>query len=97
MLFADVIILIDETYNRVNDRLEVCRQSLVSKGLKLSRTKTKVHVVQVQCHITRDGCGSDDWYTSPSPKKEASSILGLVSKEMWRSTRMLHTIHDRGG
>lgn len=41
MLFADDIVLIDETCNRANVRLEVWRQTLQSKGFMLSRTKTK--------------------------------------------------------
>ncbi|KAL3327550.1 hypothetical protein AABB24_035300, partial [Solanum stoloniferum] len=41
MLFADDIVLIDETRDRVNARLEVWRQTLESKGFRLSRTKTE--------------------------------------------------------
>ncbi|XP_070030106.1 uncharacterized protein [Nicotiana sylvestris] len=41
MLFANDIVLIDETRSGVNARLEVRRQTLESKGFKLSRTKTK--------------------------------------------------------
>ncbi|XP_070039069.1 uncharacterized protein [Nicotiana tomentosiformis] len=41
MLFADDIVLIDKTRNRVNARLEVWRHTLESKGFKLSRTKTE--------------------------------------------------------
>ncbi|XP_070022655.1 secreted RxLR effector protein 78-like [Nicotiana sylvestris] len=39
MLFADDIVLIDETRSGINERLEVWRQALGSKGFKLSRTK----------------------------------------------------------
>ncbi|XP_070018740.1 uncharacterized protein [Nicotiana sylvestris] len=41
MLFANDIVLIDETWGDVNERLEVWRQTLESKGFKLSRTKTE--------------------------------------------------------
>ncbi|KAG5572388.1 hypothetical protein H5410_062154 [Solanum commersonii] len=41
MLFADDIVLIDEMRNRVNVRLEVWRQTLESKGFRLSRNKTE--------------------------------------------------------
>ncbi|XP_070005985.1 secreted RxLR effector protein 78-like [Nicotiana sylvestris] len=41
MLFADDIVLIDESRAGVNERLEVWRQTLESKGFKLSRTKTE--------------------------------------------------------
>ena len=41
MLFADDVVLIDETRGGVNDKLEVWRQTLESKGFRLSRSKTK--------------------------------------------------------
>ncbi|XP_070013810.1 uncharacterized protein [Nicotiana sylvestris] len=41
MLFADDIVLIDETRSGVNARLEVWRQTLEFKGFKLSRTTTE--------------------------------------------------------
>ncbi|PHT39805.1 hypothetical protein CQW23_18659 [Capsicum baccatum] len=41
MLFADDIVLIDETRRGVNDKLEVWRQTLESKGFRLSRSKTE--------------------------------------------------------
>ncbi|XP_070012311.1 uncharacterized protein [Nicotiana sylvestris] len=41
MLFIDDIILIEETRGGINERLEVWRHALKSKGFKLSRTKTE--------------------------------------------------------
>ncbi|OIT40319.1 exocyst complex component sec6 [Nicotiana attenuata] len=41
MLFADDIVLLDETRVGVNERLEVWRKTLESKGFKLSRAKTE--------------------------------------------------------
>ncbi|KAF3625067.1 hypothetical protein FXO37_31070 [Capsicum annuum] len=41
MLFADDVVLIDESRQGVNDKLEVWRQTLESKGFRLSRTKTE--------------------------------------------------------
>ncbi|XP_075093167.1 uncharacterized protein LOC142177455 [Nicotiana tabacum] len=41
MLFADDIVLIDETRRGVSERLEVWRHTLESKGFRLSRTKTE--------------------------------------------------------
>ncbi|KAM3202763.1 hypothetical protein P3L10_030388 [Capsicum annuum] len=39
MLFADDVVLIDETRGGVNDKLEVWRQTLESKGFRVSRSK----------------------------------------------------------
>nr|XP_009603113.1 uncharacterized protein LOC104098151 [Nicotiana tomentosiformis] len=48
MLFANDIVLIDEMRCDVNERLEVWRQTLESKGFKLSRTKTEY----VECNFS---------------------------------------------
>jgi hypothetical protein len=40
MLFADDIVLVDESQARVNRKLELWRQTLESKGFRVSRTKT---------------------------------------------------------
>lgn len=39
--FVDDIVLIDKTWLGVNDKLEVWRHNLESKGFKLSKTKTE--------------------------------------------------------
>lgn len=41
ILLADDIVLIDEMPGGVNDRMEVWRKTLESKGYKLSRTKAE--------------------------------------------------------
>ncbi|KAF3651783.1 hypothetical protein FXO37_17841 [Capsicum annuum] len=41
MFFADDLVLIDESRRGVNDKLEVWRQTLETKGFRLSRTKTE--------------------------------------------------------
>ncbi|KAF3634462.1 putative pre-mRNA-processing factor 6-like [Capsicum annuum] len=41
MLFADDVVLIDETRGGVNEKLEVWRQTLESKGFRVSRSKTE--------------------------------------------------------
>ena len=41
MLFADDVVLVDESRTRVNQKLELWRETLESKGFRLSRTKTK--------------------------------------------------------
>lgn len=39
MLFIDDVVLIDETREGVNDKLEIWRQNLECKDFRLSRTK----------------------------------------------------------
>ena len=41
MLFADDVVLVDESREGVNRKLELWRQTLESKGFRLSRTKTE--------------------------------------------------------
>ena len=41
MLFADDFVLIDETTQGVNDKLENWRLTLEARGFRLSRSKTK--------------------------------------------------------
>ena len=41
LLFADDVVLIDEMRKGVNDKLKVWRQTLESKGFRLSRSKTE--------------------------------------------------------
>ena len=41
MLFADDVVLIDDSRTGVNRKLELWRQTLESKGFRLSRTKTE--------------------------------------------------------
>ena len=49
MLFADDIVLIDETKSGVNAKLEVWREALESKGFQISRTKTEY----IKCNFSR--------------------------------------------
>ena len=41
MLFADDVVLVDERRTGVNQKLELWRETLESKGFRLSRTKTE--------------------------------------------------------
>jgi hypothetical protein len=54
MLFTDDVVLIDESRIRVNQKLELWKQTLESKGFRLSRTKTEY----MRCQFS--GENSDD-------------------------------------
>ena len=51
MLFADDIVLIDETRAGVNAKLELWRQTLEPRGFRLSRAKTKY----MECKFSNQG------------------------------------------
>ena len=53
MLLADDIVLVDESKDGVNAKLEKWREALESKGFKISRTKTEYMVCNFSGHIER--------------------------------------------
>ncbi|XP_055802220.1 uncharacterized protein LOC129871346 [Solanum dulcamara] len=80
MLFADDIVLIDETHNGVNDKLEGWRQTLESKGFKLSRTKTEY----LECSFSglpREADGEVRLGTQAIQKKRSFKYLGSIIQE----------------
>jgi hypothetical protein len=56
MLFADDVVLIDETRVGVNRKLELWRQTLESKGLGISRANTEY----LRCDFSGVGCENGD-------------------------------------
>ncbi|XP_016484269.1 uncharacterized protein LOC107804844 [Nicotiana tabacum] len=82
MLFADDIVLIDETRDNVEERLEVLKQTLESKGFKLSRRKTKY----LECKFSDDMREADMDVRLDSrviPKRGNFKYLGLVIQGNW--------------
>ncbi|XP_038713468.1 uncharacterized protein LOC120007344 [Tripterygium wilfordii] len=55
MLFADDIILVDEILLGANSKLEILRQTLESKGFKLSRTK----IESMKCKFSKSRQGNE--------------------------------------
>jgi hypothetical protein len=55
MLFADDVVLVDESRERVNRKLELWRQTLESKGFRISRTKTEYMRCDFGTTISEDG------------------------------------------
>jgi Reverse transcriptase (RNA-dependent DNA polymerase) len=56
MLFADDVVLIDESRIGVNQKLELWRQTLESKGFRLSRTKTEY----IRCQFSGENLDDGD-------------------------------------
>ena len=50
-VFADDIVLVDETRAEVNAKLELCKQTLESRCFRLSRAKTKY----MECKFSKQG------------------------------------------
>ncbi|XP_035841304.1 uncharacterized protein LOC118488194 [Helianthus annuus] len=59
MLFADDIVLVAETKQRLNSRLEEWRAALEGKGLRISRSKTEY----LYCNFSGAGDGDDTQIT----------------------------------
>ena len=76
MLFADDVGLVDESQVGVNRKLELWRQTLESKGFRLSRTKTEYMrcdfggVVQEEGDVSLEG--------QVVPKKDTFRYLGSM-------------------
>jgi hypothetical protein len=66
MLFADDVMLIDKSRIGVNQKLELWRQTLESKGFRLSRTKTEYMMYQFSGENLDDGDVSLDGRAVPT-------------------------------
>ena len=51
MLFVDDLVLVDETRDGVNVKLELWRQTLESRGFRLNRAKTEY----MECKFSKQG------------------------------------------
>ena len=70
MLFADDVVLVDESQAGVNRKLELWRQTLESKGFRLSRTKTEYMSAQEEGDVSLEG--------QVVPKKDTFRYLGSM-------------------
>lgn len=91
VLFADVV-LIDETHNGVNAKLDVWRQNLESQGFKLSRTKTEY----LECKFSDMMHEADVEVRLDTQiiQKRGSFTLGRLAKEMERLTRIWKRVDE---
>ena len=76
MLFADDVVLVDETRVGVNRKLELWRQTLESKGFRLSRTKTEY----MRCDFSGVGCEEENVSLEGQimPKRDSFRYLGFM-------------------
>jgi hypothetical protein len=76
MLFADDVVLVDESRKRVNRKLELWRQTIESKGFIISRTKTEYMSCDFGTTISEDGDVSLG--SQVVPKKDTFRYLGSM-------------------
>jgi len=77
MLFADDIVLVDETREGVERKLEMWRHTLESKGLKISRKKTEY----MYFNFSEDPCRNDEMILIEGEKltcKDSFRYLGSI-------------------
>ena len=79
-MFADDIVLIDETREGINTKLERCRDTLQAKGFRLSRSKTEY----LHCRFSAgEGGVANDVFIEGAfiPRVERFIYLGLIIQE----------------
>jgi hypothetical protein len=76
MLFADDVMLVDETRSGVNGKLELWKEALESKGFRISRTKTEYMMCDLSMTGHEDGVVSLDGQVVS--KKETFRYLGSM-------------------
>jgi hypothetical protein len=76
MLFADDVVLVDDSRAGVNRKLELWRQTLESKGFRLSRTKTEY--IRCDFSVTRHEEGNVSLNGQVLAKKDNFWYLGSM-------------------
>ena len=76
MLFADDMVLVDESRAGVNRKLELWRRTLESKGFRLSRTKTKYMMCDFRA--TKHECGDVSLDGQVVAQKDTFRYLGSM-------------------
>ena len=79
MLFADDVVLVDDSRMGVNRKLELWRQTLESKGFRLSRTKTEY----MMCGFSTTSCEEEEVSLDGQvvPRKDTFRYLGSMLQE----------------
>ena len=76
MLFADDVVLVDESRAGVNGKLELWRSMLDSKGFRLNRTKTEYMMCDFR--VTRQEDGDVSLDGQMVPQKDMFRYLGSM-------------------
>jgi hypothetical protein len=74
MLFADDVVLVDDSRTRVNRKLELWRKTLESKGFRLNRTKTEY----MRCSFSTTTCEEVSLDGQVVPRKDTFQYLGSM-------------------
>ena len=79
MLFVDDVVLVDDSRTGVNRKLELWRQTLESKGFRLSRTKTEY----MMCGFSTTRCEEEEVSLDGQvvPRKDTFRYLGSMLQE----------------
>ncbi|PHT48085.1 Phosphoenolpyruvate carboxylase 4 [Capsicum baccatum] len=96
MLFTDDVVLIDESREGVNNKLEIWRQTLEAKGFRLSRTKTEY----LECKFSdgsQEAGGVVNLDSQAIQKRESFKYLGFMIQDNGESFKYLGSmIQDNG-
>jgi len=96
MLFADDIVLVDETKSKVNAKLETWREALETRGFRISRTKTEY--MECSFSSTRSTIGNVVKLEGQKiPKRDHFRYLGSLSANMGMLVMMLSIGLKQGG
>ncbi|EMS52533.1 ATP-citrate synthase [Triticum urartu] len=86
MLFADDVVLVDDSRTGVNRKLELWRQTLESKGFRLSRTKTEY----MMCGFSTTRCEEEVSLDGQVvPQKDTVRYLGSMLQDDWGIVEVL--------
>lgn len=77
LLFADDIVLVDESREGVNAKLELWRNTLESKGFRVSRSKTEYMECEFSDGRSRETCNVN-MMGQDVPKKDVFKYLGSI-------------------
>ena len=87
MLFADDVVLVDESQARVNRKLELWQQTLESKGFRIRRTKTEY--MRCDFGTARQEEGDVTLESYVVIKKDTFRYLGSMLQKDGMSMKML--------